>query len=160
MSDQELRAHVELRALVEEYAWRVDRYDYEGVADLFTPDGEFSAVNAGETEPFLVLSGRQELEGLVHGNDQFARTFHTINNHRCSFEGEGASGSVYCTAHHLLSELEATQTLVMLLRYHDKYMKAEAGWRFASRRLEFAWVQYLPSDTTAYPFSYAKPDHP
>jgi SnoaL-like domain len=158
MSIDEVRARVELRALVDEYAWRTDHYDYEGYADLFTPDGAVSAVNPGASEPFFSVSGREELVGVVHGNDQFVRTFHAVENHRCSVDGRQASGVTYCTAHHLLSEGENPQTLVMLIRYHDEYAVTDAGWRFRSRRLEFAWVEYLQSDVSPYPFQRGSAD--
>jgi SnoaL-like domain len=153
MSGHEIAARIELRALAEEYAWLTDAYDYDGYADLFTADGEVSAVNAGETEPFFVARGRDELRGVVHGNDQFERTFHAIENHRCTIGPDSATGVTYCTAHHLLRSSDDPQTLVMLIRYVDVYDLSEDIWRFQSRRLEFAWVEYVQADTSPYPFS-------
>jgi hypothetical protein len=158
MSEEEVRARVELRALVDEYAWRTDQYDYEGYADLFTPDGVVTAVNPGEAEPFLRMAGRADLVNVVHGNDQFVKTFHAVENHRCTVTGDTATGVTYCTAHHLLTEGSRAQTLVMLIRYHDEYARTDAGWRFTSRRLEFAWVEYLDSDSSAYPFRQGSDD--
>jgi hypothetical protein len=152
MSQHEVAARVELRALVDEYAWRTDAYDYEGYADLFTADGEVTAVNPGETEPFFAARGREELLGVVHGNDQFERTFHAVQNHRCTIGPDSASGVAYCTAHHLMPPLDNPQSLLMLIRYVDVYDLTDDIWRFASRRLEFAWVEYVTADSSPYPF--------
>jgi hypothetical protein len=157
MTDEEVRVRVELRALVDEYAWRTDAYDYDGYADLFTEDGVVTAVNPGEVEPFLHMSGEQ-LPDVVRGNDQFARTFHAVQNHRCTVDGDRASGVTSCTAHHLLAEGARTQALVMLIRYHDEYTNTAEGWRFASRRLEFAWVEYADADSSPYPFRLGSAD--
>lgn len=152
MSSDEVTARVELRALVDEYAWVTDAYDYKGFADLFFPDGEFSAVNPGEQEPFFHVRGQDALREVVHGNDQFDRTFHAVQNHLCVVDGSTATGVTYCTAHHLMLDGEYPQTLVMLIRYNDAYGLTEDGWRFASRRLEFAWIEYLRADVSPYPF--------
>jgi hypothetical protein len=159
MSDDEVKARVELRWLVDEYAWRTDQYDYEGYADLFTDDGQVSAVNPGETEPFFDVSGREALVGVVHGNDQFVRTFHAVENHRVVFNDDGtASGVAYCTAHHLQSEEADATTLIMLIRYHDEYARTDAGWRFKSRCLRMAWIEHVRADVSAYPFQGGSAD--
>jgi hypothetical protein len=152
MSADEVATRVELRALVDEYAWATDAYDYDGYADLFLADGEVTAVNPGETDPFFTAQGTDELRGVVHGNDQFDRTFHAVENHRCQIDGASATGVTYCTADHLMLNGDAPQTLVMLIRYHDVYSLTDSGWKFVSRRLEFAWVEYLEADSTPYPF--------
>jgi SnoaL-like domain len=152
MAADEIASRVELRALVDEYAWRTDHYDYDGYAELFTADGEVTAVNPGEEQPFFRAKGTEQLRGVVHGNDQFEKTFHAVENHRVTVDGSSASGVAYCTAHHLIDRGDDSQTLVMLIRYNDVYSLTDDGWKFASRRLEFAWVEYLEADVSPYPF--------
>ena len=158
MTAEELSIRVALRALVDEYAWRTDRYDYDGYAELFTPDGEGSAVNPGESEPFFRASGTEEIRGVVHGNDQFARTFHAVENHRVVIEGDSVSGVAYCTAHHLIERNGSAETLVMLIRYNDVYALTREGWKFASRRMEMAWLEYFEADSRPYPFKNVTAD--
>jgi hypothetical protein len=155
---EEAADRLALRALADEYAWRTDHYDYDGYADLFVEDGEVTAVNHGETEPFFRARGREELKGVVHGNDQFERTFHAVENHRCQLDGDRATGVTYCTAHHLMSNNGRPRTLVMLIRYHDAYSRTDSGWKFQSRQLAFAWVEYVETDTSPYPFSQGTDD--
>ena len=152
MDADEVATRVALRALVDEYAWRTDHYDYDGYAELFTADGEVTAVNPGESEPFFRASGTEELRSVVHGNDQFAKTFHAVENHRVVIDGDSITGVAYCTANHLIDKGADSQTLVMLIRYNDVYALEGDIWKFASRRLEFAWVQYLEADHSPYPF--------
>jgi hypothetical protein len=158
MTLDEVTARVELRALVDEYAWRTDLYDYDGYAELFLPDAEITAVNPGETEPFFRAQGYEEIRLQVHGNDQFERTFHAVETHRCTVDGASATGVTYCTAHHLLRDTDPPQTLVMLIRYVDDYSLTDDGWKFASRRIELTWVEYLESDVSPYPFTRGSAD--
>jgi hypothetical protein len=152
MTTDEATARVALRALVDEYAWRTDNYDYDGWVELFTPDAEFTSVNRGESDTFFRANGTEELRGVVHGNDQFAATFHAVDTHRVTVDGATATGVTYCTAHHLIDQAEDSRTLVMLIRYHDGYALTGEGWKFTSRRVEFAWVEYLEADVSPYPF--------
>ncbi|CAB4934021.1 unannotated protein [freshwater metagenome] len=163
ITTEEAAARLALRALADEYAWRTDEYDYDGYAELFTPDAELSSVNPGETEPFFLAKGTEELRGVVHGNDQFARTFHAVENHRIhhlDLEAGTASGVIYCTAHHLIErEGEVPQTLIMLIRYHDEYALTSDGWKFTNRCLRMQWVEYFDeADVSPYPFRRGSAD--
>jgi hypothetical protein len=158
MTEDEVATRIALRALVDEYAWRTDNYDYYGYAELFSPDGEVTAFNAGEDEPFFRAKGIEEIRGVVHGNDQFTRTFHAVQNHYVTLDGGAATGVAYCTAHHLMSDGDSPQALVMLIRYHDAYEPTATGWKFASRRLELAWLEYVPAEISRYPLVREIPD--
>lgn len=141
-----------LRSLVDEYGWLTDQRDYEGWAALFTPDGVFTATNPGQSEPYFRASGTVELAQVVHGVDQFVRTFHSISGFRCDLAGTRPRGVTYCTAHHLLGEGSTTESMVMLIRYHDEFAETSDGWRIANRRAEMMWVEHLDADTSDYPF--------
>lgn len=155
-TDHESR--LDLRALVDDYAWRADERDREGFADLFVPDGMVSSTNPGETEPFYVARGRSQLLTVLDGNDQFARTFHSVTNHRCTVSDDQAAGVTYCTAHHLLVDSPTTEALVMLIRYHDDYRRDAGRWRFVRRGIEMVWVEYVDSDSSPYPFRKGSAD--
>lgn len=152
-TDADLRARVQLRALVDEYARRTDAYDYEGWADLFTEDGTFSGVDPGEAEASSGVRGRAALVDVVRANDQFERTFHAVHNHLCEIDGDRATGVTYCSAHHLVAGGDGRpESLVMLIRYHDAYVVVDGAWRFADRRAEITWVEHHHADVSAYPF--------
>lgn len=151
-------ARFALRTLVDEYASRLDRRDVAGFVDLFVEDGEFSAVNRGADDAYYRVRGHGELALVLRANDQFADTFHSVTNHTCVVDGDEARGLTYCTAHHLLAEGADAESLVMLIRYHDDYVRTATGWRFKRRQLRFAWVEYVTSDTSDYPFRRGSAD--
>jgi hypothetical protein len=68
-------------------------------------------------------------------------------------EGQTASGTTYCTAHHLRAEGADVEAIVWLIRYHDSYVRTVGSWRFSRREIELVWVDYAQSDTSAFPFS-------
>lgn len=152
MRDDEVAAHLTIRALAEQYALCADERNAPGLADLFTVDGELVAVHHDSETPFFRASGRAELAEVVHGNDDFPRTMHLVGNHQCTINGPTASGITYCMAHHLRSEQGQAESTVWLIRYHDQYVNTPSGWRFASRTMELMWVEYVDSDASAFPF--------
>jgi hypothetical protein len=147
MTQEELLVRAELRALVEDYATFTDNLQYDEWLGLFLPDGEFSSTNPGETEPFYRASGREELAGVLHNNDHWERTFHFIGNHRCTFEDEHPLGVTYCIAEHLMPESHPRHAFIMLIKYNDKYVLTDDGWKFAYRHQDFAWQEYANADS-------------
>jgi hypothetical protein len=148
MTQEEALVRAELRSLVEDYATITDALDYDAWVDLFVPDGEFSSTNPGETEPFLIARGREELKTVLHYNDEWERTFHFIGNHRCSFDGERPTGVMYCVAYHLIADSDPRRSFVMLIKYNDEYALTDDGWRFAYRHQDFAWQEYHDADSS------------
>jgi 3-phenylpropionate/cinnamic acid dioxygenase small subunit len=138
MTVEEVRTKAELRELVEDYATLTDAFDNTSWAELFSADATFTAVNPGEAQPYLSVKGHDELLGVLARNERFRRTFHLIGNHRCTIDGDSARGVVYCLAHHLM-DVDPPRSYIMLIRYNDVYAHTLDGWKFASRRLEFAW---------------------
>ena len=151
MTPEEAADRIALRALVEEYAWMADSFDYQGYAALFTPDATFTGRAPGFDEPFVRLQGRQALEQALHANDRFAQTFHAVHNHRCAIDGDRASGVTYCVARHYRENGaadDAPEVIITPLRYHDTYRRTPDGWRFASREISFTGVEKALADRT------------
>jgi hypothetical protein len=147
MTQDEALIRAELRALVEDYATYTDQLDYDAWVDLFVPDGEFTSSNPDATEPFYAARGRAELEGVLHNNDGWERTFHFIGNHRCTFvEGQNPTGVTYCQASHLMAGSNPRKAFIMLIKYNDEYVLTADGWRFAARHQDFAWQEYTVAD--------------
>jgi hypothetical protein len=144
MTQDEVLARAELRALVERYATITDALDYDAWVALFLPDGEFSSRNLGDDQPFLHCKG-SELNGVLHHNDRWERTFHAVNNLDLSFDGEHPTGVTYCTASHLLPGGE--KAYVMLIKYNDTYVLTDDGWRFAARHQDMIWQEYHEAES-------------
>jgi hypothetical protein len=130
-----------LRRLVDEFAIRIDRRDYEGVGALFLEDGEFvGSVPPGSTEPAFRLRGPAGMTQLDLQIDPAARMFHFVGNHLCDVEGDRASGETYCLSHHYFEGDDEGATVTMsAIRYEDVYARTPNGWRFASRHLHREW---------------------
>lgn len=152
MNQEEINARVELRALIDEYAFHADSRNYDAWAQTFTPDGTVSCFNPGEDTPFVGATGHADIAAMLHGNDAYARTFHLMANHHITIDGDTGSGYTYGQAHHVLADDPDTEAYVWLIRYADQYAKTDAGWKFSSREIRIQFIQYVDTDVSAYPF--------
>lgn len=152
MDLEEGLARLELRALIDEYAYRADSRDPEGWANTFAEDGTCSGFNPGEDEPFVSATGRAEIALLLHGTDPYPHTFHVMSNHHITVDGNNASGITYGQAHHTIGDGPDTEAYVWLIEYHDIYVKTGDGWKFANREIRIRWIEYVDSDVSAFPF--------
>jgi SnoaL-like domain len=148
---EDLVIRMDLRRLVDEYAIAADGFENERYAGLFTEDATFTATAAGATEPFITAHGRAEIARVPDANRVFEQTFHDVANHVVEIDGDRATGVVYCLGRHLLpaSESGVQEALVLPVRYYDEYVKTDAGWRFASRRIQFTWIERATVDPAA-----------
>jgi hypothetical protein len=88
----DLRAliHLQMLRLAAEFAWRVDHQGGAGVADLFTPDGEY---RIGDK----VLRGREEIDSFYgRRRSEGKRTSrHLFNNLRVVSKDDGKSADCF-----------------------------------------------------------------
>jgi hypothetical protein len=134
-------ARIEIRALIDDYAYICDRRDHESYVALFTPDGEVTITNAGDSEPSFRAKGVEELRDVLKVDDQFARLFHAVANHRVAIDGDSAAGITYTTIHHYIDDPANPRAEVMLSRLNDRYVWSHDGWKFSSRRIELQWSE-------------------
>jgi SnoaL-like domain len=144
-----MSASADLAALSTAYFAATDALDHAQWASLFTSDGSFTAVYRLGEEPFFVAKGHDQLRSVLVNNEQFPRTFHMMGNHSFAVDGESATGTVYCMAHHLLPGDPAANSLVMLIRYWDEYALTSNGWRFQSRCAEQSWQEIHSASLTS-----------
>jgi ketosteroid isomerase-like protein len=150
MTADEVAARIELRALVDDYAWALDTEDADAYAATFTPDGELTLLNPDDTEPSFRLEGTAELRTALGTEDRFRAVFHTVDNLRLQVDGDAATGVAYFTVHHLYPEGDGWRSLTILLHAHDVYVRTDDGWRFKSRRLQLQWTTTV--DASLVPF--------
>jgi ketosteroid isomerase-like protein len=142
---EDLRARLELRALVEEYAAAGDAFDNDRYAACFTVDAEFVT-----TTPAMVVRGRDEIGRIPDINGVFEQTFHAVHNHHVEIHGDTATGITSCTARHLLRRDDGTFEVILTpIRYRDEYLRTEEGWKFTRREILFTWFERLTVDPTA-----------
>jgi uncharacterized protein (TIGR02246 family) len=129
----------ELRVLVEKYAFCADRRDREGFAGVFTADGVLAT---GQSRRF---EGRQAIAGVLdHLDANYPQTMHFVGNHEVEVDGDVARGLVYCHARHVYERDGVKRDTLMVIRYHDSYVRTEIGWQIKERRLDIDWQEDRP----------------
>lgn len=133
---------IELSDLVARYAVAVDNRDFDALHAVFVRD---ATLDTGRS----TRSGFDEIVEAMQGLLRYEATAHVLGQHLVEATGTGASGLVYCTAHHLTDHGEHRTDKVMHIRYHDVYVRTDHGWRMTARRLEVAWTDEQPVDSAS-----------
>lgn len=140
---------LELRQLVDSYADAVDRRDEEAFAGVFTEDGVMR-VQPDDGQVENEWSGR-ELAGSFDLLRDYHRTFHHIGGAVLEPDGDGATGRIQCLAHHYQRTSNGPVDLVMVIVYHDRYVRAAGRWRIAERRVAIQWTELHPAHPARRP---------
>ncbi|MFM8863146.1 MAG: nuclear transport factor 2 family protein [Acidimicrobiia bacterium] len=139
-----------LRALVDDYARCADRIDGEGLAALFAPDGVLRICERGSPEPVRQRNGRAEIAAAIAGLSRYEVTMHLVGNHYVDIDGASATGETYCRASHIRAieggPVGARENHVMNIRYLDRFVRLDEGWRIAERELQVEWTETAPID--------------
>lgn len=121
--------------LIQQYCHYVDHDEAVKIADLFTEDGVWFNVNA-------TMTGRDGIrKGFQKRQDNKGRmSRHVCTNALIDVISETeALGCVYLSLYYHDAEAgretSPTDCLQKLGEYRDRFVKTEAGWRFASREV-------------------------
>jgi hypothetical protein len=127
---------LEIRDLALRYAQCVDSRNGPALAALFTQDGIIDGSG-------YLTKGASKIAGIPAFLDtRYEATFHAVHNHLVEVDGDAAQGEVYATSHHLRKEVDGHLVdWVMIMRYHDKYVRQPGGWRFAHRHILLEWTE-------------------
>jgi uncharacterized protein (TIGR02246 family) len=137
---------IELRALVDRYAVAADTRDRAGFAAVFTHDGVLAV------GPGAGLVGHDAIPApLDYLDAHYTHTMHFVGNHDVVLDGDTASGTVYCLAHHLSSQGDGMTDSCMGLRYLDRYVRTDEGWRISHRGVHVDWQEDRPAAPPAGP---------
>ncbi len=126
-----------LTELVYRYAQAVDRLDLDALVALFLPDATIS-IHGGDPDAPPVrqpMSGHDQIRERVAALERYEVTFHHVGSHLFDIAGDTATGETYCVAHHVSTVDGERRDRVMFIRYHDRFVRADDGWRFEERRL-------------------------
>lgn len=132
-----------LRDLSVRYAAAVDRRDRGGLLGVFTTDASLIVHGDGEDAPPTGrLRGHAEIGQVVERIGRFARTSHLLGQSSYHLGDDTATGEVRCLASHLDDRAGTPATVVMHVRYLDRYRSEHAGeWRIAERRVLVDWQE-------------------
>ncbi len=128
-----------IRDLANRYARMVDRRDWSEIPRVFTPDCELSGQG-------YLMRGHAELDAGLRKIDMFSATLHCVLNQVTCLDGDAGTGEFYCIANHIHERDGVPYKLDMGIRYEDRYVRTEGGWRLAKRVLNLIWQQDLPLD--------------
>jgi SnoaL-like domain len=135
-----------IRELFDAYARCADRRDATGQKALFTEDTRFAVYMSGEgSEPTYVLEGREALTPVFADLNRYEVTTHFNGQSTVAIDGDRATGESYTIAHHLFSDEGSRKIMTAALRYHDTFVKIDASWYFAERKLLLDWSETRPS---------------
>jgi uncharacterized protein (TIGR02246 family) len=135
---QDLLDRDALRRLVEAYATAVDRGDVEAAAACFLADGRLTV--GGEAP----LEGRAAIVGALGRLERYEVTAHVLGHSNHLVDGDRATGESWCRAHHVYDHGGTRRDWVMAIRYLDRYVRAEGGWRIEDRHLVVDWLEDRP----------------
>ena len=122
------------------YARHADHIEADALGALFVDDGVLRIIRAGGAA-VVERVGRAEIVTAIGGLARYDKTFHMVGNHSYVIEGEDATGEVYCIAHHVHGEPGSRRDHVMMIRYHDRYLRTGDGWRIVERELHVDWTE-------------------
>lgn len=128
------------RDLVNQYARAVDRGNLEDLCALFVSDGYIEG-------PGFKFSGRDGFTEMFKALGlNFKKTQHRFFNQIIEFEDGGAHGETYAQAAHIVESEDGNWSCHdWAIRYQDKFIKQEEGWKFQSRTLVVDWTQTTPA---------------
>ncbi|WP_455357291.1 nuclear transport factor 2 family protein [Streptomyces sp. SYSU K217416] len=130
-----------LRRLVDTYAFALDGRDASGFTEIFVPEGRLVA-HQPDGALMWERSGAQELVKMFDDLSVFDRTFHLVANHVAEVDGDTATGTTYCLAHHYTAGSVGSSTdLVVPVRYEDTYARTADGWRIVTRTVRAQWYE-------------------
>jgi SnoaL-like protein len=135
-----------LMELSRAYARAVDRQDPDGFRRVFTTDATLRISAHGDPGHVVrTVRGHRELGRVPQGLERYHRCYHFLGQGSYQVAEDGATGEVYCIAHHLtVGEAEEdVEDVVMYIRYADRYERdvGDARWLIADRLVQVDWTE-------------------
>jgi ketosteroid isomerase-like protein len=134
---QAIADRVEIEALRGEFTDAVMMRDYDRVASLFTADGALRMPNVP-----VELAGRQEIRAWGERVPALvAYLVQTTHPGTIELDGDAASGRAYLQE---LGRFRDGRSELNYAIYHDRYRRAEDGWKFTERVYEVRYHDTTP----------------
>ncbi len=127
-----------LLALVHAYAAACDARDADALRRCFTPGGTLTVHWSDRPAGTLVFP--DAADHVCHSLGRYDRTDHVVGEHGTEVDGDTATGTTHCVAHHVLGATDH----VMTIRYRDRFRRTPDGWRIEERHLHEDRAETLP----------------
>lgn len=134
----QLSNHEQIRQLMYRYAQACDTRDPSALSECFTSDIKIALPGMPDlSEPEL---GSNIVENLKL---RFAKTQHRVFNTLYQIKNDTAKGETYCSALHLLKEMNngKQEILEWAIRYQDQLALEQGRWKIARRELIIDWTK-------------------
>jgi len=129
-----------LRMLVRRYAEIVDTRTFDAFDEVFTTEAVLETGNGRRV-------GLDEIRTAMQGLHRYEATDHQVGASTFTIDGDRATGTVECEAHHWSTNDSGHRTdRVMTITYHDRYEQTPAGWRLTHRRLDIHRIDEVDAD--------------
>lgn len=139
---QETTDRLAIRELIDQYAYCADTRDAQGQMALFTQDTRFVVfMDAKSAVPTQTITKRDDLFPVFDNLNTYKATMHFNGQSTVKLQGDRATGTTYCMAHHLTVEATLQKLMIAAIRYHDIFVKQNGQWLFAERKLLVDWVE-------------------
>lgn len=128
---------IALQELAHLYGFVMDERDLEGLDSLFTVDAHL-----GSADGVFNADGLETIAKTYQARyDALGATHHFIHSVITRFDDQDPDVATGLVSGHAEVVREG-ETMVVALRYHDRYRRTEHGWRIAERVM--GYMYYLP----------------
>jgi hypothetical protein len=125
--------HLEIMGLEAEYAVAWDLCEAQRWADVFTGDGVFEMLPAGE-RPGMRIAGRAALRRFCAETTARWTGMHLMHNPKITIDGDSARGTVFFEYKHVMrATTEHTIQGTVTGYYEIRYRRTRDGWRMQER---------------------------
>ena len=147
MSPDELSNRIEVKALIDAYAYCADHKKPVEYAALYAEDAiiEIFQGNPEGAQPIAVLNGREEIVKGFHDHLMpYELTQHFICQSILRLGEDDGTGETYTLAHNIsMANGQRTMTVIGV-RYEDVFTRRTGQWLFLKRRLILLWSETRP----------------
>lgn len=142
MTTKELQDRIAIRELIDNYCILADRKDVDKQLLLYTNAAtqESHIKGADNKENVQVLKGRKQIgEAFSAFLKNFETVYHFSGQNVVTFNGDKATGIVYCMATLISDENGKKIKTTFAIHYDDEYVYENKHWLFAKRIAHFDW---------------------
>jgi hypothetical protein len=136
--------------LLTQYWMNVDRRVWEPVKAIFVPG---TLVDYSELMPIGdAVPAEDVVDHIAAAIDIYAVTVHNMGNCEVLVAGDTATAESVIVAHHVYKDPERQQGRMPVsgLRYRDRLVRTDAGWRVQHRRATTDWRAWWDPRTPTY----------
>ena len=133
---QMLLDRLEIHDLVTRYYCAADQRDFDAFLSCFVPG---TLVDYSEVLPVSSAHPVEKVTAVIEAAmaAAFSNTQHFMGNHSVTIDGDVARGETYCLAIHQYIDpsQDQDQRPASALRYIDRFVRGDDGWRIEHRRV-------------------------